>query len=85
MNREDILKAFAGLSPEDQDAIRKEFAKQETPSESADCCGSGGMGEHMTAMMQMFLSGEQPMERCQDMMGACREMMAAKAGQAEQV
>ncbi len=71
MNKEEVLKAFEGLSPEDQRAIRTELAERGT----AGCCSADEMQQHMAAMMKMMQSSEKPMESCQQMMGMCEQMM----------
>ena len=75
MNREDVLRAFEGLSAEDQQAVRTELAERA----SAGCCGAGEIKQHMAAMMKMMQSSEKPMEGCQQMIGMCQEMMQKAA------
>ncbi len=77
MNKEDVLKAFAALSVEDQQALRTEISERA----AASCCGTDEMQQHMAAMMKMMQSSEKPKECCQQMMGMCQEMMH-KAGEA---
>ncbi len=61
MNKEEVLKAFEGLSAEDQRAIRVELAERG----AAGCCSADEMQQHMAAMMKMVQSSEKPMESCQ--------------------
>jgi hypothetical protein len=71
MNKEEVLKAFEGLSASDQRAVRTELAERG----AAGCCGSDEMQQHMAAMMKMMQSSEKPTESCQQMMGMCEQMM----------
>ncbi len=70
MNKEEVLKAFEGLSAEDQRAIRVELAERG----AAGCCSADEMQQHMAAMMKMMQSSEKPMECCQQMMEMCQEV-----------
>ncbi len=62
MKREDFLKAFAEMTPEDQDAIRAELigkgASQETGEPLAMC----------HAMMENIMASKDPMAMCKEMM-----------------
>ncbi len=62
MNREDFLKAFAEMSPEDQETIRAELigkgASHETGDPMAMC----------HAMMEKIMASGDPMAMCQEMM-----------------
>ncbi len=71
MNKEEVLKAFEGLSAEDKRAIRVELAEHG----AAGCCSADEMQQHMAAMMKMMQSSEKPMESCQQMKGMCEQMM----------
>jgi hypothetical protein len=79
MKREDVLKAFAELSPEDQEAIRAELTGKGT---------SQGTGDPMAmchGMMEKIMASGNPMAMCQEMMdkmkaggdpmAMCQEMM----------
>lgn len=74
-SKDDVLKAFAELSTEDQSAVREEFSERAAES----CCSSGEKQKHMGAMMKMMSSSENPMDHCSEMMEMCRKMMAQKA------
>ena len=71
MNKEESLKAFEGLSAEDQQAARTRL----TERGAVGCCSADEMQQHMAAMMKMIQSSEKPMECCQQMMGMCEQMM----------
>ncbi len=71
MNKDDVLKAFAELSAEDQQAVRAEIAQRG----AAGCCSADEMQQHIMAMVKMMESSEKPMECCQQMMGMCEQMM----------
>ncbi len=69
MNKDDVLKAFEGLSAEDQQAVRAEIAERA----AASCCSADEMQKHMAAVMKMMQSSEKPMECCQQMMDKAAE------------
>lgn len=71
MNKDDILKAFAELSPEDQKAVRTELTREEEVEEAGSPFGSGGMKEHMKEMMEKMKEGGDPMAICKEMMKKC--------------
>ena len=64
MNEEEILKAFEGLSAEDQQAARTELSARG----AAGCCSANEMQQHMAAMRKMIQSSEKPVECCEQMM-----------------
>ncbi len=72
MKREDFLKAFAEMSPEDQEAIRAELTGKGAPQEAGSPCGPmgmpEGMKEHMMEMMEKMKAGGDPMTMCKEMM-----------------
>ena len=74
MSKDEVLKAFEALSPEDQQAVRTELSERA----SASCCSSEEMQEHMGAMMKMMQSSSNPMEHCKEMMEMCQKMMGQK-------
>ncbi len=62
MIREDFLKAFAEMSPGDQEAIRKELVEEtaaEDPRDSMEMCRE---------IMEEMKAGGDPMTVCKDMM-----------------
>lgn len=73
-SRDDVLKAFAELSTEDQQTVREELSARAAES----CCNPAEMQKHMGAMMKMLGSSEQPMDHCNQMMEMCQKMMKAK-------
>jgi hypothetical protein len=76
MNKEELLKAFAGMSAEDQQAIRAQLKKSETQGKETPCC-PGPIKEHMMEMMKAMIEKgqENPMKMCQQMMQMCQEKM----------
>lgn len=80
MKREDFLKAFAEMSPEDQDAIRAEIVGKGASTASGAACAPGAMKQHMMEMMKKIQAGDNPMAMCQEMMGMCQEMMQKMSG-----
>jgi hypothetical protein len=74
MNREEFLKAFAEMSPEDQEAILTELTKQGGAEEAKTACSLAAMKKHMRKMMEKMLEGGGPMAWCAAMMkGKCCE------------
>ena len=71
MNKNDVLKAFGELSVEDQQSLRAEIGRRG----AAGCCSAEDTQQHLTAMMKMMESSDNPVECCQQMMGMCQEMM----------
>ena len=71
MNKDDILKAFYGLSSEDQEAVRKEIAGTgATGGGEAGCCPPA-FKEHMKQMAEGMKPGGNPMAMCKEMMTKC--------------
>ena len=62
MTKEEILKSFAELSPEDQEAIRKEIAGGGTTGSPMEMCQQ---------IMEKIHKGEEPMSVCKEMMAKC--------------
>jgi hypothetical protein len=77
MTRDDFLKAFEAMSPEDQQAVRTAILERA----ATGCCSPNEMQQHMQAMMKMMAASETPMEGCQQMMGMCQEMMKKMSAQ----
>ena len=71
MKREDFLKAFAGMSLEDQEEIRTEITKKRETGEEET---GGGPMAICHEMMEKMKAGENPMTVCHEMM----EKMAGK-------
>ena len=68
MNREEILKAFSELSPEDQETVRTEIGG------SAQTGGEGEFEsplEMCRTIMGKIEAGDDPMAVCKDMMAKC--------------
>jgi hypothetical protein len=85
MEKQDFLKAFAEMPPEDQEAIRSELIGEGAPLEAGD-----PMAMCHEMMQKMMASGD-PMAMCREMMGKmeagcnpmimCQDMMEKmKAG-----
>jgi hypothetical protein len=70
MNKEDLLKSFAEMSTEDQEAIRAELAKGGTEGAGA-AGGPMEMKKHMMEMMEKMKTGGDPMALCKEMMEKC--------------
>jgi hypothetical protein len=62
MTKDEILKSFAELSPEEQEAIRKEIAGGETTGSPMEMCQQ---------IMDKIQKGEEPMTVCKEMMQKC--------------
>ncbi len=73
MMRDDFLKAFFEMSPEDQEAIRAELVGSASTAGPAPC-SPGAMKQHMMEMMKKMETSDEPMACCQEMMGMCQEM-----------
>lgn len=80
MMRDDFLKAFSEMSREDQEAIRAKLMGAASTA-GVTPCSPGAMKQHMMEMMKKMETSDEPMARCQDMMGMCQKMMKALASQ----
>ena len=82
MNKEDCLKAFAEMSPEDQQAVQAEIlAKGATEKTGQSCCCTDAMKEQLCGMMEKMQGSENPMAMCEEMMQMCHEKMKEKCCQ----
>ena len=65
MTRDEFLKAFAAMSPGDQEAIRAEITgKGKRQEAGATCCPTELMGK----VMEKMKAGGNPMSMCKEMM-----------------
>lgn len=75
MKKEDLLKAFTELSPEDQQAMRAEILAKGASKKTGQACCTDAMKEHLHGMMEKMHASENPMAMCEEMMRMCQEKM----------
>jgi hypothetical protein len=67
MTRDEILKAFAELSAEDQKAVCEEFASETAGGKA----GTGSTADMCLEIMGKIQEGGDPMSICKEMMAKC--------------
>lgn len=81
MKKEDLLKAFAEMSPKDQQAVRAEILAKGATEKTGQACCSDAMKEQLCGMMEKMHTSENPMAMCEEMMKMCHEKMKKKCCQ----
>jgi hypothetical protein len=71
MNKDDILKAFAELCSEDQEAVRKEITGSGASQEGEAPCCPPTFHNHMKRMAGEMKAVGGPMAICKEMMAKC--------------
>ena len=74
MNKEEFVKAFSEMSPEDQEAIKAEIIGKITSQEGQSCC-TGPMKDQLADMMKKMETSENPMAMW---LSICRETFRRK-------
>lgn len=73
MTRDEILKAFAGLSAEDRKAVQEGIVSEKAGETSGGKEGTGGPADMCREIMGKLQEGGDPMT-------ICKEMMAKRCG-----
>lgn len=82
MNKEECLRVFAEMSPEDQKMVRAELLSKGDPQETGHaCCCTDAMKQQLCGMMEKMQASENPMAMCEEMMQMCCEKMKEKCCQ----
>ena len=82
MKKEDLITAFAEMSPEDQDTVRSEIlAKGASEKTGQACCCTDAMKEQLCGMMEKMQESDNPMAMCEEMMQMCHEKVKEKCCQ----